>query len=185
MFSKSIVAFALLASSVAAQNTTINPNSVDASTRSSWCSGELSTCGILCSGNTDSNTCDPTSLNYTCACSSNSSTPGLQYYTQSMPTFICEQIYANCIAAGQNVAAAQKVCTTNEQNNCGHLDPANFTAAAASSTASSTASATGSSAATGSAATTSATKGAAAALGRDFSTGIVAAGIAGVFGFML
>jgi hypothetical protein len=43
---------------------TINPNSVDQSTRDAWCNDQTSACPILCSQttqstNTESNTCSP------------------------------------------------------------------------------------------------------------------------------
>ncbi|TAQ87903.1 hypothetical protein B7494_g3774 [Chlorociboria aeruginascens] len=198
MFVNAVVAVALLASFTAAAtsaNSTIDPNSVDLSTRSSWCQGEISTCGILCSGDIDgaNNICDPNTLNFTCLCAANDSTPGLQYYKQSMPTFICEQIYQNCIVAGENDAAAQKLCTTAEQTNCGQLDPTNFTAAVVSSSSSSSASATAtpteSASQTSASTTASTTAGSSAAnavmLGREYGVGVIAAGIAAAFGFML
>ncbi|RAL65103.1 hypothetical protein DID88_001209 [Monilinia fructigena] len=136
-------------------NNTIDPSTVDLSLRAQWCNGELNTCGTLCSGDSDSNTCDPATLNYTCTCSSNGSTPGLQYYTQTMPTFICEKIYQDCIAAGENDAAAQKLCTQAETKNCGKLDPDNATASAATSSAAASA----------------------LNIGREYGTGIFAAGV--------
>ncbi|ESZ93910.1 hypothetical protein SBOR_5703 [Sclerotinia borealis F-4128] len=195
MFIKSIVGLTIVAL-VAAQdggttyNSTIDPATVPAPTRSQWCSGEISTCGTLCSGNYDANTCDTETLNYTCTCSSNQSSPGLQYYTQTMPTFICQQVHNNCIVAGENDAAAQKVCNENEKTNCGHLDPDNFTAAAATSASSSSASATATdtSASTATSAAPAATSSAAASalnIGREYGTGILAAGVAGIFGLLL
>ncbi|PQE25854.1 pci domain-containing protein [Rutstroemia sp. NJR-2017a BBW] len=183
-----VVAFAAAQSS----NYTIDPNSVDASTRSTWCLGEIATCGTLCDGEYDANTCDTTTLNYTCTCSSNGSAPGLQYYTQTMPTFICEQVYQNCIIAGQNDAAAQKVCNTNEKANCGQLNPDKYTAPATTSASSSSASATATSSGTASSVSSSAaaaTSSSAAAvslnIGREYGTGIFVAGVGAVFGLML
>ncbi|RDW94508.1 hypothetical protein BP5796_00271 [Coleophoma crateriformis] len=185
MFAKSAVAVALLASFVVAQNSTIDPSTVSLSTRSSWCAGEISTCGTLCSGASSSNTCDPDTLNYTCTCTANSSTPGLQYYKQSMPTFICEQIYSNCISAGQNDQAAQKLCVTAEANNCGHLDPTTFVAAASSSSSSSaTATATSSGSATAASTSASATA-SSNALAFQAPAGMAAVGAAAAFAFLL
>ncbi|KAF7936359.1 uncharacterized protein EAE98_002578 [Botrytis deweyae] len=190
MFIKSIVGLSIVAL-VAAQssNDTIVPSTIDAVTRSQWCTAEINTCGTLCSGAVDANSCDTDSLNYTCTCSSNGSTPGLQYYTQTLPTYICETVFANCIAAGENDAAAQKLCRETEAKNCGQLDPDNYTAPAttsASSTASATA--TGTSAASATSASAAATSSAAASalnIGREYGTGIFAAGVAAVFGLML
>ncbi|TGO52841.1 hypothetical protein BOTNAR_0312g00020 [Botryotinia narcissicola] len=202
MYLKSIVGLSIVAL-VAAQssNETIDPNTIDAPTRSQWCTAEINTCGTLCSGAVDANTCDTiskihshenpcsNSLNYTCTCSSNGSTPGLQYYRQTLPTYICETVFAKCIAAGENDAAAQKLCRETEAKNCGQLDPDNYTAPAttsASSTASATATGTSAASATStSAAATSSAAASALNIGREYGTGIFAAGVAAVFGLML
>jgi len=116
-------------------NPQIDPDSVALSLRSQWCSGQVSTCSTLCAGNTESNTCDIESLCYTCICASNYSPP-LQYYTNTMPTFQCEQLYANCIIASPSDAAAQHLCTENEQANCGHVDPNSLSSSPSSSSSS-------------------------------------------------
>lgn len=108
-----------------------------------------------------------------------------------MPTFICEQVFQNCIAAGENDAAAQAVCTKNEKANCGHLSPENFTAVAVSSSSSAASTPTGTSASspsgTSAAATTSSSKAAAATMvaGQSFGTGAIAMGVVAAFGYML
>ncbi|QSZ29876.1 hypothetical protein DSL72_004394 [Monilinia vaccinii-corymbosi] len=192
MFIKSIVGLAMVALVAANDtNSTIDPNTVDPSLRSQWCTGEINTCGTLCDGDYDANTCDTTTLKYTCTCSSNSSSPGLQYYLQSMPTFICEKIYQDCISKGENDAAAQKLCTQARAKNCGKLDPDKYVAAAPSSSASSPASASATATATSPAttATASSTPSSAAApalkIGREYGAGILAAGVAGLFGLIL
>ncbi|PSS20078.1 hypothetical protein M430DRAFT_18260 [Amorphotheca resinae ATCC 22711] len=199
MFIKPALAVALCAGYVAAQagaNSTIDPNSVSATLRSQWCSAQLNTCGTLCSGDIyeGQNTCDTNTLNYTCTCASNQSTPGLQYYTGTMPTFICEQVFQDCIASTVGVAAAQAKCNSDEKNNCGHLDPNNFTAPASSSSSSSAPTSTAAStsapasSSVAAAVTTSSSKAAAAtmmAIGREYGSGVVAAGVAAAFGMML
>ncbi|KAG0647538.1 hypothetical protein D0Z07_6567 [Hyphodiscus hymeniophilus] len=62
-------------------NSTIDPTTVDYTTRSQWCTSELSVCNQLCSNNPNANTCNDTTLSFSCLCSNNSS-PGLQYYTE-------------------------------------------------------------------------------------------------------
>ncbi|KUJ11681.1 uncharacterized protein LY89DRAFT_229665 [Mollisia scopiformis] len=109
-------------------NSTIDPSTVSATVRSQWCEAQINTCGVLCSGDANTNTCDTTTLDYGCTCASNSSAPGLLYYTETIPTYCCEQNYANCISAASGDASAQATCQQNEKTNCGHLDPANFTA---------------------------------------------------------
>ncbi|ESZ95489.1 hypothetical protein SBOR_4143 [Sclerotinia borealis F-4128] len=115
----------------------IDPSSVSASLRSQWCSEQITTCGTLCAGNYDANNCDTVTLCYECTCSASSSSPALQYYTQTMPTFLCEQLYDNCIFAGENDAAAQKKCQDAEKVNCGHLNPDSIGVSTSSSSSSS------------------------------------------------
>jgi hypothetical protein len=196
MFVKLAVAVALLASFVAAQssspfgpNTTFDPSTIDPTLRSQWCEAEFNTCKILCSNANSENTCNSTSLNYTCTCSANNSAPGLQYFTQTMPTFICEEEFSICNANAvndANSAQAQAQCKSTEQTTCGQLNPANFTASAPS-TASSTGSPTASGSSTGSSATSSSSKAAAATMAavRNFGTGAFAVGAAAVFGVLL
>ncbi|KAE9376851.1 hypothetical protein N431DRAFT_542333 [Stipitochalara longipes BDJ] len=188
MFVKSTVAVTLLASFVAAQtNLTFDPSTIDLTTRGQWCQAEFNTCKALC-GTTSSNNCDPNTLNFTCSCASNNSAPGLQFYQQTMPTFVCEQNFKLCNAAAVNdvnSAAAQAACAATEQADCGHIDPANFTAVSSVSTASATASPTGTAA--GNTATTSSSKGGAATMAamRNIGTGAFAVGAGVVFGALL
>jgi hypothetical protein len=107
-----------------------------------------------------------------------------------MPTFICEQNFKICNAAAVNQvnsAAAQAACAATEQSDCGHIDPANFTAAAVSSTATSTSAPTGTGAAGGSSATSTSSKAAAATMAamRNFGTGAFAVGAGVVLGAFL
>ncbi|KAL2017706.1 hypothetical protein VTK56DRAFT_1731 [Thermocarpiscus australiensis] len=104
------------------QNFTINPGAVDPSTRSDWCNAEYNTCKLLCGGDPTANECDTDTLDYKCTCS-NGTAPGLDYYTQTMPTFICEQAYADCIAANTGNARGQDNCTKTIKDHCGTLDP--------------------------------------------------------------
>lgn len=195
MFFKSVVAAALLATSVSAQagaNSTIDPSTVDTTLRSQWCAAQQNTCGTLCSGEANSNTCDSTTLSYNCTCTSNNSAPGLQYYEETMPTFICELNFQRCIANTVGVAASQAKCNQDEKENCGHIDPASFVEVAATTSSSSVASTSTSSgasvASTAASPSTTSSKGAAAtmlAVGGEYGAGIVAAGVAAAFGLML
>ena len=78
-------------------------------------------------------------LDFTCTCQ-NGSAPGLEYYSQSMPSFICQQAFQECIDTNVGNKLGQDNCTTGIQNNCGKLDAASAVPTTASST---TASATG------------------------------------------
>jgi hypothetical protein len=150
MFAKSLVVLALLATYVAAQgtllNSTIDPTTVDATTKGQWCASEIDVCGDLCGGNYTSNTCNSTSLDYTCLCN-NGTAPGLQYYTGSLDTFICEYIYSECIVAAGTDSVAQNVCVQNANQNCGVIHPNNdhYNATSTSTTSSAAPAATSSS----------------------------------------
>ncbi|KAF5622040.1 PCI domain protein [Fusarium tjaetaba] len=128
--------FALLAmavSAVSAQTTvqnykssldmTIDPNSVDLATRSSWCGAQQNTCDALCKDDTNENKCTENDLKWECTCSSNSSTPGLQYYTQTMPTFICEELFSQCISQNTGSQSGQKECTSKIEDKCAKQSP--------------------------------------------------------------
>ncbi|KAM0299229.1 hypothetical protein ACHAPM_007993 [Fusarium culmorum] len=101
---------------------TIDPNSVDLTTRSGWCGAQQNTCDTLCSDNTDKNNCNDDTLNWECTCSSNSSAPGLQYYTQTMPTFICENLFAQCISQ-TNTQSGSEECKKKIQSKCAEQSP--------------------------------------------------------------
>ncbi|GKU01446.1 pci protein [Fusarium langsethiae] len=126
--------FALLAmaiSAVSAQSVktykdsldmTIDPNSVELTTRSSWCGAQQNTCDTLCKDDTVTNNCNDDTLNWECTCSSNSSAPGLQYYTQTMPTFICESLFAQCISQ-TNTQKGSEECKSKIQSKCAEQSP--------------------------------------------------------------
>ncbi|KAH7270285.1 uncharacterized protein BKA55DRAFT_683346 [Fusarium redolens] len=127
--------FALLAmaiSAVSAQSVkdykssldmTIDPNIVDLATRSSWCGAQQNTCDALCNDDTNSNKCTENDLKWECTCSSNSSTPGLQYYTQTMPTFICQELFSQCISQNTGSQSGQRECTSKIDDKCAKQNP--------------------------------------------------------------
>ncbi|KAG9233857.1 hypothetical protein BJ875DRAFT_30630 [Amylocarpus encephaloides] len=187
MFVKSAVAVALCATfaTAATNTTTVEPSTVSATIRSQWCAGQQNTCPILCANQYMDNVCDPNTLNYTCTCN-NGTAPGLEFYTQTMPTYECLEVYSNCITAGQNDATAQRLCTEARDANCGTLDPTKFVAPTSTSSASGTPTVSAGAASSNSAAT-STSKAAAAtmAIVADYGTGLFAAGAAAAFGYML
>ncbi|EGU79186.1 hypothetical protein FOQG_07475 [Fusarium oxysporum f. sp. raphani 54005] len=127
--------FALLAmavSAVSAQSVkdykssldmTIDPNTVDLATRSSWCGAQQNTCDALCKDDTNENKCTENDLKWECTCSSNSSTPGLQYYTQTMPTFICQELFSQCISQNTGSQSGQRECTSKIDDKCAKQNP--------------------------------------------------------------
>jgi len=112
-----------LAAAQSSNNFTVDPNTVDPTTRTEWCNAEFNTCGILCGGKTKANSCTPNDLKFVCTCT-NGSAPGLEYYIQSMPTLLCEQSFKDCIAKTVGNSQDQGKCTTDIKNKCGTLDPA-------------------------------------------------------------
>ncbi|KAI8724981.1 hypothetical protein NCS52_00067900 [Fusarium sp. LHS14.1] len=130
--------FALAVSVVTAQTTvqdydsslnmTIDPGTVDFGTRAGWCNAQQDTCDTLCKDDTEENDCTAETLAWECACSSNSSTPGLQYYTQTMPTFICQELFAQCISQNAGSQSGQRDCKSKIQALCATQSPPKNTA---------------------------------------------------------
>ncbi|OLN97007.1 hypothetical protein CCHL11_02254 [Colletotrichum chlorophyti] len=122
-----------------------NPGAIDISLRSAWCTGERNTCGALCDRAT-TNDCDVTTLEYSCICS-NGTAPGLEYYDQSMPSFICMQAFSECNTANVGNRDGQENCTTSIKDQCGTLNATEVhatSAAATTTTAAPTGTGTGS-----------------------------------------
>ncbi|RSM16374.1 hypothetical protein CEP52_000264 [Fusarium oligoseptatum] len=125
--------FALAVSAVTAQTTvqdydsslnmTIDAGTVEFGTRAGWCNAQQDTCDTLCGDDTEENDCTAETLKWECACSSNSSTPGLQYYTQTMPTFICQELFAQCISQNAGSQSGQRQCKQKIQALCATQSP--------------------------------------------------------------
>lgn len=101
---------------------TIDPNTVQLTTRSGWCGAQQNTCDTLCKDDTIKNNCNDDTLNWECTCSSNSSAPGLQYYTQTMPTFICQELFGQCIKQ-TNTQKGSEECKSNIESKCAEQNP--------------------------------------------------------------
>ncbi|GAB0134591.1 hypothetical protein EsDP_00002956 [Epichloe bromicola] len=101
----------------------IDPNTVPQAQRAVWCQGQTNTCGLLCNNNADANTCSATDLKWKCTCASNSSMPGVQYYKQTMPFYICTELFSQCITANIGNSRGQDVCTKNINALCAKNDP--------------------------------------------------------------
>ncbi|OHE92315.1 hypothetical protein CORC01_12377 [Colletotrichum orchidophilum] len=126
----------------------INVGTISVTERANWCVAERNTCKVLCEPNPTTNDCDSTSLVYSCLCP-NGSAPGLEYYEQTMPTFICQKAFQDCITANVGDARGQTNCTDTIQSQCGTINAQADQASGASTTA--TASATSTPSGTGSA----------------------------------
>ncbi|KAK5552467.1 hypothetical protein LTR46_009514 [Exophiala xenobiotica] len=194
------------ASSVAATSTvsqvmppaataSFNPAGISSTDAFNWCHAQLNTCPYICGGSASQNSCDDTTFTYSCVCA-NGTVPDCTAYTQTLPYFICQESYIQCINNNPNDAQAQSVCATNEV--CGTRNAtaealaassaaASSTAAATSSMASSSASKTQSGSATAASASASATESgnAAVAMTQHLTTGALAAVLMAAFKLLI
>ncbi|OBT83644.1 hypothetical protein VE02_08033 [Pseudogymnoascus sp. 03VT05] len=214
MLTTSIFAVALAAGSAIAQSTStgstalnftyIDVANVNPQEAASWCIGERTGCQTLCNGNAPTNNCDAQKLTYKCLCV-DGSTPDLAKYKNTLPDFVCQANFAGCIKAHPNDAVGQGKCKSEIQDTCGTLNITDYKkgSGSGSSSGSSTSSAsetsspssTGGASETtggstpsstsGSGAAASTSKGAAVANGIDIGAGVLAAGLFGVFGYIL
>lgn len=147
-------------------------------------------------------------MTYKCLCE-DGSTPDLAKYKDTLPDFVCQADFAGCIKAHPNDAVGQGKCKTDIQDTCGTLNITDYvkgsgsgSGASSSGSASETTapSSTGAAAGasetkggstpsstTGSGAAAATSKAAAVALtsGMDIGAGVLAAGLLGIFGYML
>lgn len=117
--------FSSLISLAASQ--TIDPNTVPLSTRDAWCTSQITQCPLLClqfpgenSAATESNTCDPTTLDYSCVCE-NGLSPNSSQYSQTVPYYICTQYNTNCVSNCNGDSSCQSACT--QDHPCGAQSP--------------------------------------------------------------
>ncbi|KAJ5997705.1 hypothetical protein N7499_005898 [Penicillium canescens] len=186
---RSSVAFlSALATSVLAANSTDsytfpegwNIGLVDSSTRSAWCTGQRNACPDICQQGTKLNSCDPATLKFSCVCSDDSS-PDVSPYMQTIPFYVCENNYGQCITAHANDAEAQRACKK-AASNCGSKNASEESTTSSSSTTAAsttlaTATATDSSASTTSSVAAASTTTSNAAVAGDMtkmSTGLMA-----------
>ncbi|KAI4751488.1 hypothetical protein E4T52_16046 [Aureobasidium sp. EXF-3400] len=135
----------LAAAQVQTGNYTIDPNSVDSTTRANWCRAETNTCPVLCGGNLyKSNTCTQASTNsstlpiisdltYTCVCN-NGVSPDMSLYQNTIPSFVCQEYKGQCLATNAGNATAQDQC---QKISCGNQTASNIISSSASATSSS------------------------------------------------
>jgi len=141
MLSFTLLFTTLLAAFAAAQNNTLDPNSVDLTTRNQWCTSEQNTCPILCGGPmfTKANQCTGSTLSFTCTCSNGTGPSNIAQYLGSLPNYECNQLFADC----RTTNPGSKSCTT-----CGTLQPTSVPTGTTSSSAAATSSATSTSSTT-------------------------------------
>lgn len=141
---RSTFAFGLLALaglSAAQEQYTIDPSTVQQSTRDYWCQQQKATCSQIClllpgvtSMNTETNECDSDALTASCVCD-NGSSPNLTEYTQTLPFNICQQWGTNCVKdCGQGENTCADACRADHP--CGAQNPFKPNATSTSSSAS-------------------------------------------------
>ncbi|KUM61073.1 hypothetical protein ACN42_g6053 [Penicillium freii] len=181
----SIIFLSALATSVMAGNATdtyvfpagFNIGLVKPGDLSSYCSAQRNTCPEICNQGTKLNSCDPTTLKFGCVCN-DGSIPDVTPYSQTVPFFVCQETYIQCINSHPNDAEGQRACK--KAADCGSKNASAVTTTASSTMSSTTlamATATESSSSeTSSVAPASTTTNAAVALGdlTQYSTGLVA-----------
>ncbi|KAJ5817959.1 hypothetical protein N7447_007967 [Penicillium robsamsonii] len=147
----------------------------------SWCSAQRNTCPDICQKGTKLNSCDAATLKFTCVCSDDS-VPDVTPYLQTVPFYVCQATFGQCIDAHPDDAEGQRACK--KAAVCGSKNASETTTTASSSSSSAMASTTlamatateSSSSETSSVAPASTTTNAAVALGdlTQYSTGLMA-----------
>ncbi|KFY79405.1 hypothetical protein V499_01599 [Pseudogymnoascus sp. VKM F-103] len=106
----------------------VDPTAFSSTERAGLCKDQNSMCERLCDLATNTNLCNPTTLDFDCTCKSNSSAPGLEYYKDSLPSMICAQNYADCIGVNSNNASTPQIdCVSSIKDKCGTLDSTAYT----------------------------------------------------------
>ncbi|KAJ5166620.1 uncharacterized protein N7482_005401 [Penicillium canariense] len=111
----SIVLLSTLAVTVLGSNSTytlpagFNIGLVKPDELNSWCQGQRNECPSICKGATRQNTCEPSTLNFNCICA-DGSTPDVSPYIQTVPFYVCEESYGQCIASHPNDIQGQRAC---------------------------------------------------------------------------
>ncbi|KAH3954472.1 hypothetical protein HBI25_016090 [Parastagonospora nodorum] len=102
----------------------VSPASVPADDKSSWCQANVNTCTEACGGQgqiaTNGNSCDPTSLDYSCKCSNGTDiTSALAAYSFTVPGQMCQFWFGQCISAANGNSQQQSECNGARNANCG------------------------------------------------------------------
>ncbi|KAJ5641015.1 hypothetical protein N7528_000640 [Penicillium herquei] len=102
----------------------------------SWCQGQRNQCPAICKTGTKQNTCDPSTLTFSCVCADGSSAD-VTPFIQTVPFYVCEANFGQCINAHPDDSVGQEACK--KAAKCGNK---NATALAMSSSTTSSAVAT-------------------------------------------
>ncbi|KGO61709.1 hypothetical protein PEX2_016140 [Penicillium expansum] len=139
----SIIFLSALATAVMADNSTdtytfpagFNIGLVSSSQLSDYCSAQRNTCPEICQQGTKLNSCDPSTLKFSCVCS-DGSTPDVTPYAQTVPFFVCQDTYIQCVNSHPNDAEGQRACK--KAATCGSKNASAVTTTASTTTMSST-----------------------------------------------
>jgi len=162
----------------------VDPTTVDVNIRLSWCRAQTNTCPLLCSnGNVDNNTCDSTTLQFSCLCESGQ-TPNVSDYGQTLPSLECEEWVSQCVTAHPNDLPGLTFCRSFM---CGSQNASSAGAGATttSSVASTAASTNSASSSVASASHTGAATKMLVNVGKEAGTGAIAVGLMALFGLAL
>ncbi|CRG89837.1 hypothetical protein PISL3812_06876 [Talaromyces islandicus] len=197
-----LIVSALVARAAASYNYTFpagfNLGEVTDAQKRSWCLAETNACPQICGGAASPNNCDPSTLSFECTCV-NGTVPDVEPYINTIPFFVCQANFDQCIQNNPNDLDGQKACKENAK--CGTLKPTSGQASTTSSASSSSstlssaqdkaattsATATSSASATAATGTSSPTTGAAVAVQpvQAQSAGVLAAAVMAVLGLMM
>jgi len=140
--STAVLATALFSLSVRSQiSYYIDPDSVPISTRTQWCSSQLTSCPLLClqlpgeSSTTEANDCNAQDLTFDCICG-NGQSPNASEYSQTLPYFICTEYGNQCVAGCDGNTDCQSACR--DDHPCGAQNPTRVNTTTSSSMASTT-----------------------------------------------
>ncbi|KAL4889266.1 hypothetical protein BDV59DRAFT_205392 [Aspergillus ambiguus] len=82
-------------------------NQVKPSDKGAWCVAERNSCPKICGGVASANTCDSSTLQFTCKCS-NGTDADVSPYTETIPFFVCQANYGQCIERASSLDDDEK-----------------------------------------------------------------------------
>lgn len=91
-----------------------------------WCTSQTAECPLICtqtsanSATTDANSCDATTLTYSCVCG-NGLSPNISQYSQTLPYFICTEWGNQCVTACGSDSSCASACR--DDHPCGAQNP--------------------------------------------------------------
>lgn len=110
-------------------------NQVESTTKSGWCRGQLNNCPPVCGGSAKVNRCDSETLEFTCTCS-NGTEARVEDYQGTIPFYVCEANYEQCISHSSTQDGDDKCIAGKEE--CGSKNASAPTTTSSSPTSSTT-----------------------------------------------